>query len=147
MDNRARQPFSVLIAGLVMLFALSGCGSGPDATERDVPLTELTCSSLDGASGIWESAPFPLAADCGAIDAGSGQCCPWLRFPGGATLRIEHGLGRVPRRVDGTIAFDSFGVGGTPASGDAFRVLASDATVVTVENRTDQRFYLRIALE
>lgn len=124
-------------------FALLGCGSTTDGTAREVALADLRCASV-GANGVWESAPFPISTDCGVVDAGTASCCPWLEFAGHATLRIEHGLGVAPRVVDPWIAFSPFGVGSTPASGDAVRLRAADDTYIELQNNTDQRFFLRV---
>lgn len=131
----------------VAVLSVAACGdAGADREER-VSLASLPCASLDGTSGVWESAPFPVSASCGDVDAGPSACCPWILYRGSTVLTVEHGLGRMPRRVEGWVSFDTFGVGGTPASGDAFRVLSVGATEVVVENRTDQAFHLRLAIE
>lgn len=131
---------------LVCAALLAGCGSSTDDTTRDVALVDLTCASLAPTSGVWESSSFPESAECGTGDAGTSACCTWIELPGHTVLRLEHGLGASPRIVDGWISFSEYGVGSTLASGDALRLRAADDTFVTLENHTDQRFYLRVDL-
>jgi hypothetical protein len=129
------------------LAAIAGCGgSSGDDDVREVALVDLPCATLDPTTGIWETAPFPSVAACGAIDAGVGACCPWIELPGHTIVQIEHPLARIPRVVDPWISFSEFGVGSTVGSGDSLRLRTADDTYVVVENNTDQRFYLRIDL-
>lgn len=132
---------------LLLLLLVGGCGgSSTDGPFRDVALVDLTCSSLDTTNGIWESASFPASSLCGG-DAGTAACCPWIELPAHGEVRIEHGLGAVPRSVEPWISFSAFGVGSTVASGDALRLISADDTYLVLENHTDQRFYLRVAIQ
>lgn len=132
---------------LVMVFALAaGCGSPSDGPFREVALVDLPCASLEPTSGIWESASFPASSVCGG-DAGAAACCEWVELPANAELRIEHGLTTAPRIVEPWISFNRYGVGSTVASGDALRLISADDTHLVLENHTDQRFYLRVAIQ
>jgi len=121
---------------------VAACDSGSDSAGLELALVDLPCASLDAATGSWESAKFPEDRDC----ASPTDCCSWIELGGRTTLRLEHGLGRRPRSFAAFIAFAETGVGGTPASGDALRLLSADDTHLVVENHTDQRFFVRIDL-
>lgn len=95
---------------------------------------ELANASLS-PEGIWESAPF------------SGPGVTWLPYPGQVTLEIEHGLGRLPRRVETYISFSDDGREASLASGDLARIVAVDETTVSVRNGTNAQLFARIVLE
>ncbi len=130
---------------LIAAFWLGGCDGGSDGSTVEVALADLSCASLDASRGIWESASFPESTTCGS--AGGPTCCAWIELDGKSTLRLEHGLGVVPRMVSGYISFGEYGVSSTLASGDALRLESVDDTHVVLLNNTQQRFFLRVALQ
>jgi hypothetical protein len=134
----------VLGSGLL----IGGCDRKGTRQVTMVDPSEIPCSGIDPDTGIWSSAPLPIAdqpMDMG--DAGTSGACGWLKFEGRQQLIVPHTLGRVPSEVLVYIAFVSSGIGGTLASGDPGRVLAVDDASVTIENGSNQRFYVRLVLE
>lgn len=128
-------------AALVALGALvPGCGDADAqsmvtlAAESD----ELACgASVDPQTGTWESGPWhPDDTDE----------CPWLEYRGGMMLKLEHGLDRRPRTVHVYISFRPGGQDSSLASGDTARVVRVSATHVTIQNATEQKFFVRVAV-
>jgi hypothetical protein len=138
------RPATSVLLGLALVIV--GCNDTGEGETREVALVDLPCASSDGATGVWQSAPFPVSEECGSIDAGPDVCCRWVELPGNSSVRIEHPLGVAPRVVDPWISFSAHGVGSTLGSGDALRMRSADDTYVVLQNNTDQRFYLRIDL-
>jgi len=125
---------SVSVVAFVAL--VTGCGdSGGETIE--VSRADLPCQ-MQSAQGIWESAPLPPITD---------DQCLWFLFRANNTYVFEHTLGRVPFEVTGYIAFNSNGMGSTPASGNAFLVDAADDSTITLRNAQNQDFWLRLVLE
>ena len=139
--RRGRHRAAALAAALALCASLLiGCGDGPDSDDGVTTITaaDLPCASLDAATGVWSSAPWPPES--------SAPTCGWLRFDGTTPLRIEHPLGYAPATVLLYIAFTEDGTQGTLASGDPGLIESVSDTDVVVRNRTHQRFWLRLAL-
>ena len=123
---------------MVMLLALViGCGDPGGGETIEVSLADLPCQMQD-AQGIWSSAPPPPITD---------EQCLWFSFRSDNTYIFEHPLGRVPSIVIGYIAFESSGRGATIGSGDVLLIDGQDETTVTIRNRQNQHFWLRLVLE
>ncbi len=137
---------SLCLTGLLVL--AGACNRKGPNDVRVVEPGDLPCSGVDPTTGAWSSAPWPIDLGEGDMgDAGTSGTCGWLLFEGRQELIVPHTLGRVPNEVLIYIAFVPSGVGGTLASGDPGRVLAVDDASVTIENGTNQRFYIRLVLE
>jgi hypothetical protein len=143
---------SLVPAALLLLLglgtALGGCSRKGTRQVTVLDPTDMPCSGIDPDTGIWSSAPWPISEDIGAMgDAGTSGICEWLPFAGRQELIVPHTLGYVPSEVLVYIAFTPSGVGGTLASGDPGRVRAVDDAFVTIDNGTNQDFYVRLVLE
>lgn len=115
-------------------FALSACGEAGAQTIIRVEATDLACADHDVALDVWESAGWP-------------GTCDWLLFDGGATLEVEHPLGRVPKLVLIYIAFEADGQNATVGHGDSGIIEGASDTTITVRNDTQQRFYVRLVAQ
>lgn len=102
------------------------------ATEQKLTGSDLSAASVS-AQGLWESTPWTGV--------------PWLSYPGGGRLTLEHGLGRVPRLIQVYISFANDGAGAGPTAGDLSRIKAVDDKIVTLENGTEQDYFVRVVLQ
>ena len=136
--NRHSVPrvFGVIAFGTTILGA-SACGTAVAESFDEVTADELPASQRL-TEGRWQSSDFPPLA---AGDA-------WIAFPGRVHLKVHHPLPAKPTQLLVYIAFDRSGVGSTLASGNVARIEAvGDDGTVTVQNATDEDFYVRLALE
>lgn len=140
---RSLRTVLVIAASLSLCVAAFGCGRPPPGNLLDFPAAamELELASLDPVTNIWESAPWS-----GAI---------WLPFPAQTQVRVEHGLGRIPRAVEVYLGFQEMPLGNVPpmrdtppalASGDLARIVEVTPTTVTVWNDTGGDYFARIVL-
>jgi hypothetical protein len=125
------------VALCVTMLGTSACGTAVAESFDEVTTDELPASArLVGDR--WQSSDFPPLA---AGDA-------WMPFPGRVHLKVHHPLPAKPTQLLVYIAFDRSGVGGTLASGNVARIEAvGDDGTVTLQNATDEDFYVRLALE
>lgn len=139
--RRARNEIAPGLLAAVLLAALSlgasGCGKALAETFVEVTAADLPVSQrLTGDR--WQSSDFPPLA------AGD----RWISFPGRVHLKVHHPLPAKPTALLVYIAFDASGVGGTLASGNVARIEAvGDDGTVTIQNATDEDFFVRLALE
>lgn len=121
-----------------LLLGASGCSTALAETFVEITAAELPVSQRVVADR-WQSSDFPpLTA------AGDG----WIPFPGRVHLKVHHPLPSKPMTVLVYIAFAPSGVGGTLASGNVARIEAvGDDGTVTIQNATDEDFYVRLTLE
>ncbi|MEM7447102.1 MAG: hypothetical protein AAF355_02565 [Myxococcota bacterium] len=121
---------------LALSLAASGCGEADAQGVEDVTLFDLPSAGED-EWGIWQS---------------NTEGAPWFRYRGGARLRIEHALGRVPRIVLLYVSFSEEGIdpdtGATAglAAGDMARILEVSDQTVTVHNDTNANMFARMVL-
>ena len=128
-------PCLALIA--LLSIGASGCGTAVAESFDEITADEWPASQRVD-SGRWQSSDFPPLA------AGDG----WISFPGRAHLKVHHPLPTKPISVLVYIAFDRSGLGSTLASGNATRIEAVGADgTVTIQNATDEDFFVRLALE
>ena len=122
---------------LLLPLALAGCGTAVAESFVEITADQLPASQrVDGDR--WQSSDFPPLA---AADG-------WISFPARAHLKVHHPLPRKPMSVLVYIAFDRSGVGSTLASGNAARIEAvADDQTITIQNATDEDFFVRLALE
>jgi hypothetical protein len=130
--------------GIALALLVCGCGQAKIG-DTHYTAEDLPCASLDADSGIWTSTTWPMEGVAPDPDAGIG--CGFLPLPPREHVVLEHGLGRDPGTVTVYIAFDPSGVGATLASGDPVRIIDVTATELTLENHTEQGFYMRVALQ
>ncbi|MEO0323532.1 MAG: hypothetical protein AAF447_11290 [Myxococcota bacterium] len=104
--------------------------------SRSVALDALPCAA-GGGGEPWESAPWPPAT--------TGDCT-WLDYPARVTLEVAHGLGRTPRDVSLALSFFEDGSSSAPAAGDSVRIVAVDERSVTVQNGTNEDFFLKVVV-
>jgi hypothetical protein len=87
--------------------------------------------------GQWQSAPW------------NGE--PWLSLPANSALRIAHPLGYSPAVVLPYLAYSQDGSGRTSnatlAAGMVAEIVDIDDEYVTIENRTQADYYLRVVLQ
>ena len=116
---------------VALALALTACGLPTgDTIVYPIDSPELANASVS-AEGVWESAPWPAPG------------VTWLPYPGQATLEVEHGLGRVPRAVLVYISFSEDGSQSALASGDLSRVIAVDASTLSIRNDTNAQLFAR----
>lgn len=136
--SRATFATQLLVGGL--LLAGAGCAKTPTedstlATDAD----ELQMAGLTD-SGHWQSAPW------------SGG--PWIALPALSTVRVPHGLGRVPAEVHVYLSFveddrgdqnpREFFIG----AGDLANVGAVTDTELTVHNTTrGDEYFFRVVVQ
>jgi hypothetical protein len=133
---------SVVRASRVIAFFSAMLGSSACGTAVAESFDEVTADERPASQRImddrWQSSDFPPLA------AGDG----WISFPGRVHLKVHHPLPAKPTQLLVYIAFDRSGVGGTLASGNVARIEAvGDDGTVTLQNATDEDFYVRLALE
>lgn len=120
------------LGSLVLSAAAGGCG---DASAREYVVLDLDdlppSAGLDPTGEGWQSV---------------GWEGDWHAYPGGVTLEVTHGLGRVPTAVLVYVAFDPDGRGAGLAAGDLARIVDVTETMVVVHNGTDADMFCRIAL-
>jgi hypothetical protein len=112
---------------LLAVLLVAACDTGRDPQTivyADLPNDGLT-------AGGWES---------------SGWMHPWLRYPGRATLEIEHTLMEEPSEVFVYLSFDESGAAAALATGDSARVMAVTSEVVVIRNDTHADFFARVVL-
>lgn len=131
----SRRTVLALLAALAL--AASGCGKAVAESFVEITAAQWPASQrLAGAQ--WQSSDFPPLA------AGDG----WISFPARAHLRVHHPLPSKPLSLLTYIAFDRSGVGSTLASGNVTRIEAvGDDGTVTLQNATDEDFYVRLVLQ
>jgi hypothetical protein len=121
---------------LALLAVTHGCTA--EASEmRTLELDDEGLAYADQSeSGQWQSAPW------------NGR--PWLSLKANMALRIAHPLGRTPAVVLPYISFSQDADGRTSsatlAAGTVAEIVDVDDEFVTVENRTQADFYLRVVL-
>src|SRR5690606_25015963 len=84
----------------------------------------------------------PVTYRGGTVEGGVYTSSPWneglVYFPGGAQVRFEHGLGRVPRTWSVYVSFDAEGTRGggslAPAAGNQAELAAIDDVSITLRN-------------
>lgn len=135
--NTSRRRFLVLAStGVGMTALLPACGrpapGGVVVFAADSPF--LAMASVDPESGSWESAPWS-PGEMG-----------WIPYPPRGQIQVAHGLGRVPRTVLVYLSFDAAGTSPGLAAGDLARLVAADATNVTVWNDTNGSFFARVVV-
>ena len=114
-----------------------GCGKAVAESFDEITADEWPDSQRMVAER-WQSSDFPPLAP------GDG----WISFPGRAHLKVHHPLPTKPISVLVYIAFDRSGLGSTLASGNVTRIEAVDADgTITIQNATDEDFFVRLALE
>jgi len=114
-----------------------GCGKAVAESFDEITADEWPASQRMVAER-WQSSDFPPLAP------GDG----WISFPGRGRLRVHHPLPTKPISVLVYIAFDRSGLGSTLASGNVTRIEAVDADgTITIQNATDEDFFVRLALE
>lgn len=122
------------------LLATLACSPGCTAEASEMRTLESGDQGLAYADeterGQWQSAPW------------NGR--PWLHLRANTALRIAHPLGYTPAVVLPYIAFaqDDDGRNGnaTLAAGTVAEIVDVDDEFVTIENRTQADFYLRVVL-
>lgn len=128
----------MLALGIAALALLAGCTA--QASElRDVPTDdELLERAETDDSGAWASAPMVRAR--------------WIPYHGRSSVRVAHGLGRLPTTVEAYLSADeddskvdnprnSF-VG----SGNIVTITDVDAEAVTLKNNTPGDFFVRLVV-
>jgi hypothetical protein len=70
----------------------------------------------------------------------------WLRYPGRATVIVEHDLGTIPAEVLVYLSFSPDGSAASLASGDTAHILTVDENCVVIENATHADFFFRVVL-
>ncbi|MCA9602037.1 MAG: hypothetical protein KC417_08440 [Myxococcales bacterium] len=151
---RASMPVAGALAALAFV---SACDRGMDPSEYDFdPVdyppsagrvcggerVDLDASSMDGGSADDAGAPIGClwqSSDWRGDD--------WVEYPGRATVRFPHGLGRVPTSVLVYIAFHASGEGGALSAGDLSRVVDVTADYVELQNDTNATYFCRIVVE
>lgn len=128
---------SIALMSVAPFIALSGCGTAVAESFDEITADEWPASQRMNADR-WQSSDFPPLA------AGDG----WISFPARVHLKVHHPLPTKPTHVLVYIAFDRSGLGSTLASGNVTRIEAVDADgTVTIQNATDEDFFVRLALE
>ncbi len=129
-----------LTLALVGALSLGTSGCGKALAESFVEITMAEWPASQRVVGDrWQSSDFPPLTV-----AGDG----WIPFPGRVHLKVHHPLPDKPTSVLVYIAFAPSGVGGTLASGNVARIEAvGDDGTVTIQNATDEDFYVRLTLE
>ena len=122
-----RWPRFIIISVSAIWLSL-GCSDGPtiDLRTADLPPSAGVDDRDQWQSSAWDQ--------------------DWLEYPGNTTLRVEHGLGRIPRTVLVYMSFSPDGHGAGLAAGDAARVSSVDEQHVAVQNATEEDFFVRITI-
>jgi hypothetical protein len=97
----------------------------------------------------------PVTYRGGTVESGVYMSSPWdqglVYFPGGMQVRLEHGLGRVPRAWAAYVSFDPEGTAGdgsmAPAAGNQVELMTMDDVALTVRNSTCADYYLLITAQ
>lgn len=113
------------------LLAVVGCSAQADEM-RTLPLADLPAQHVS-EQGTWESNPW-IGTDA----------APWLDFPGGVTLRIEHSLGYAPPAVLVYLSFRTDGAGAGLGAGNLGLVMSVDSQFIQVKNGTRSDMYARV---
>ncbi len=71
---------------------------------------------------------------------------PWLRYPGRATLIMEHELGRMPSSVLVYLSFSPDGSAAALTAGSTAQIESVDERFVTITNNTDADFFIRVVV-
>ncbi len=88
----------------------------------------------------------------GTVENGVYMSSPWnmnlIYFPGGMQVSLAHQLGTTPRSIQIYLAFDESGSAIAQAAGNEAEIIApTDATYVTVENKTCSDYWLLVTAE
>lgn len=113
------------------LLVVMGCSAQADEM-RTLSLSDLPAQQVS-EQGIWESNPWT------GTDA-----APWLGFPGGVTLRLEHSLGYAPPVVMVYLSFQTDGAGAGLGAGNLGVIMSVDAQFIQVKNATRSDMYARV---
>lgn len=136
-----RRLFVLAATGIVATTAAAGCdvvtSVGPRTCDRDEE----------------ENPPVPYRG--GTVEDGIYQSSPWnadlIYFPGGMQVRLEHGLGDVPRSWTAYLSFQPDGTLGegsmAPAAGNQVELVDMDAQALTVRNSTCADYYLLVTAQ
>ena len=127
-------------AAAVVGAALAGCASPPDENAcANIRTVESDAGARDDATGIWTSSSW------------SG---PHIFAPAYTTLRIRHGLGRVPQRIECFASFSASGGNIAKQVGNTCTIIPScngspgiTEDSILYRNGGGQDFYVRFALE
>ncbi len=118
---------------MIYLLVVSGCSAHAEEL-RTIVAADLPAQRVTD-QGMWESMPW----------VGT-EAVPWLDYPGGVTLRVEHSLGYVPSVVLVYLSFRSDGSATGLASGDLAHVVSVDGQFVQIKNATRSDMYARIVV-
>ena len=97
----------------------------------------------------------PVTYRGGTVESGVYMSSPWdadlLWFPGGMQIRMEHGLGQVPRSWTAYLSFDAEGTAGdgrmAPGAGNQVELVGMDDVAITVRNSTCADYYLLVTAQ
>ncbi len=154
-------------AALLALSALaaSGCALNKDAKTyefqgADLPESAaLLCDGEMDAEAVAPDADVNVDASDTLGDGGvvaSYGCAwqssgwnsgDWIKYPGRATLRLFHPLGRVPATVLVYLSFERSGEGAALSAGDLAHVGEVTDEFVEIENFTNGDYFARIVLQ
>ena len=113
------------------LLVVMGCSAQADEM-RTLALQELPAQQVN-EQGTWESNPW-IGTDT----------APWLDFPGGVTLRVEHSLGYAPAVVLVYLSFRNDGVAAGLGAGNLGMVMSVDSRFIQVKNGTSSDMFVRV---
>lgn len=126
--------------GLFAAALAAGCATPPDENAcANIRVVESDGGARDDATGIWTS---------------SSWTGPHILAPAYTTLRIRHGLGRVPQRIECFASFSPEGGNIAKQIGNTCTIIPScngspgiTADTVLYRNGGGQDFYIRFVLE
>lgn len=130
------------------LFLLGACATAVSACDVVTSVGPRTCDREEE-----DNPPVPYRG--GTVENGIYQTSPWDRdliyFPGGMQVRLEHGLGEIPRSWTAYLSFQPNGTqaGGSlaPATGNQVELVDMDAQAITVRNSTCAEYYLLVTAQ
>ena len=126
--------FLTAFLGLVLI-ASAGCSAAK--AEQNIVLTAADLPATAGLVGaVWQSSDF-------YHDTTSAN---WISYPARATITIPHALGHTPANVAIYLSFSATGEGAGIASGDLAHIMSVTNAAVTINNGTNEDFFIRVAV-
>lgn len=97
----------------------------------------------------------PVTYRGGTVEGGVYMSSPWdadlIWFPGGMQVRIEHGLGRVPRAWTAYLSFQPEGTRGkgrlAEAAGNQVELMSVDDVALTIRNASCADYYVLVTAQ
>ncbi len=128
--KRARRPLGAALVAVAL--SVLGCETNLTPQTLEVGLADHPPSAGMTDGDEWQSVDW--LGD------------PWLRYPGRATLIMEHELGRMPSSVLVYLSFEPDGASAALTAGDTARIVSVDERFVTIANDTDADFFIRVVV-